>query len=76
MFHAHVLGGNHLAVEHQFVGAVLLVVLLHHAEHRLHIVAVLVVVVDGDAKELGSFHQPVDSNGEVLPVDIDIARVE
>ena len=76
MFNAHVLSGNHLAVEHHLLGAVLLVLLLHQAEDRLHELAVLGVVRDGDAHELGGLHEAVDADGEVLAGDVDIASVE
>ena len=49
VLHSHILGGDHLAVEHHLLGAVFLVLLLHQPEHRLHKLAVLRVVGDGDA---------------------------
>ena len=76
MFHAHILGGYHLAVEHHLLGAVFLVLLLHQTEDGLHELAVLRVVVDGDAHELGGLDQTVDADGEVLARDVDIAGVE
>ena len=76
MLHTHILGGNHLAVEHHILGAVLLVLLLHQTEDGLYELAVLRIVVDGDAHELGSLDQAVDTDGEVLARDVDIAGVE
>jgi hypothetical protein len=63
MFHADIFGGNHFAVEHQFLGAVFLVVLLDEAKHILYKMLVVGVVGDRDFKELGSFHQPIDTDG-------------
>ena len=76
VLYAHILGRYHLAVEHQFVAAVLLVVFLHHAQNRLHIFPILVVVVNGYAEELGPFHQSVDPDGEVLAAQVDISCIE
>ena len=66
VFDADVLGGDHLAVEHDFLGAVFLVFLLHQAEDGLHELAVFGAVLDGDAHELGSLDEAVDADGEVL----------
>ena len=76
VFHTHVLGGYHLAVEHHLLGAVFLVLLLHQTEDGLHKLAVLRVVVDGDAHELGGLDPTVDAEGEGLARDVDIAGVE
>ena len=76
VLHAHVLGGNHLAVEEQLLGAVLVVVFLHQSEDVFHEFLVLRIVVDGDAEEFGGLHQTIHADGEVLTVDGDVAGVK
>ena len=76
VFHAYVLRRNHLAVEEQFFALVLVVVLLDQSEHVLHKMLVLWVVVNWDVEEFRSFHQTVHTDGEILAVDGDIARIE
>ncbi len=73
---ADVLGRNHLAVEEHVLGAVLLVVLLYDGQDALHELLVLVVGVNLQAHELGSLHEAVDADGEVLAVHRDVASVE
>ena len=76
MLHTDVLGRNHLAVEHHVLRAVLLVQLLHDREHALYEVLVLVVGGDLESHELGSLHQTVDTNGQILTTDIDVTGIE
>ena len=76
VLNTNILGRNHLAVEQQVLGAILLVVLLHQAEYCLHIAQVVLVVADLDAKELGSLNETVHTNGEILTADIDITSIE
>ena len=42
----------------------------------MHEMLVVRVVVDGDFEELGGFHEAVHADGEVLPAEVDVARVE
>ena len=76
VLHTHVLGGNHLAVEHDVLGAVFFVFLLDKTKDRLDEFAVLRVVIDGNAHEFGGFDEAVDTDGEVLTCDVDVAGVE
>ena len=78
MFHAYVLGGDHLAIEHEavFLRVIFLVVFLDEAEHVLHEMLIIWVVADRDLKELGGFDQAVDADGEVLPSEVDVACIE
>ena len=76
MLHANVLGRNHLAVEHQFLRTVFLVVLLNQSQDALHEVLVVVVRRNLQTHELCSLHQTVDADGKILAVDVDIAGVE
>ena len=76
MFYPHVFGGNHLAVEEQLFALVLVVVFFDQTEHLFHKMLVLRIVVNGDAEKFGRFHQTVDTDGEVLAVDGDVAGVE
>ena len=66
VFHTHVFGGDHLAVEHQLFGAVFFVVSLNEAEHVLDKLFVVGVVGDRDLEEFGGFHQPVHTDREIL----------
>ena len=49
MFDAHVLGGDHFAVEKSFLRAVFFIVPFHEAEHLLHESRVLRIVIDLDS---------------------------
>ena len=76
MLHTHILGRNHLAVEHHVLRAVLLVVLLDQTEHALHELLIVIVRRDLQAHELGSLYQAVDTDGEILATDVDVACIE
>ena len=76
MLDAHILCGYHFAVEHQFRCAILLVVFLYCAQNGLYVLSILLIVVNGDSKEFGTFYQSVDPDGEVLAIKIDVACVE
>ena len=76
MLHTHILGRNHLAVEHHILTAVLLVVLLNQSENTLNEMHIVVVRCDFQSHELSSLYQAVDTNGQVLTVDIDITGIE
>ena len=73
---AHVLGGDHLAVEHDLSGTVLLVAAFDEPQNLLHEVLVLGVVVDAHAEVFGRLDQTVHPDGEVLAAHVDVARVE
>ena len=72
MLHTDVLGRDHLAVEHHVLRAVLLVILLDQSEDALNEVQVVVVGGDLQTHELGSLHETVDTDGEVLAADVDL----
>ncbi len=76
MLDADILGRDHLAVEHQLLGAVLLVAALDEPQHLLHEVGIGVVVVDPQTEELGRLDKAVDAYGQILACEVDIARVE
>ena len=76
MLHAHILSGDHLAVEHHIFGAVLLIVFFHQSEYGLDKGQVVGIVVDLKPHKFSSFHQSVDANGEILAADVDISCVE
>ena len=76
MLHTDVLGRNHLTVEHDVLRAVLAVVLLDKSQNALYEVQVVVVRRDLQAHELGSLHQTVDTDGQILATDIDIAGIK
>ncbi len=76
MFHTHIFGGNHLAVEEQLFALVLVVVFLNQSEHLFHKMLVLRIVVNGDVEEFRRFHQSVHADGEVLTVNGDVAGIE
>ena len=76
MFHAHVLGWNHFAVEHQAWLFVLFVVLLDEAENLFNKVLILRIIANLNAFELSSFNYTVNTNGEILTVNCDITGVE
>ena len=76
MFHAHVLGRDHLAVEHRLLGAESLVLLLDQSEYRLYELLVAVVRSYVQTHELRSLYQSVDADGEVLTVDVDVSCIE
>ena len=76
VLYTNVLSRNHLAVEHCLLGAVLLVVLLNKSENFLNIMCILRVVVYLVAQELGSLHQTVDTNRQILSSDIDVTGIE
>ena len=76
MLHAHVFGGDHLAVEHHLLRAVLVVVALDQPQNLLGEAHVVGVVDDGDPLVFGRFDQAVDADGEVLARQVDVARVE
>ena len=76
VFHTHVLGRDHLAVEHNVLRAVLFVLLLDDTEQLLNEVCVFGCIFDLQAEELSSLHQTVHTDGEVLTTDVDITGVE
>ena len=76
MLDTYVLGRNHLAVEHQLLGTVLLVVLLDEAEDALYEVFVVIVRRNLQTHELSSLYESVDADGQVLAADVDVAGVE
>ena len=76
VLHTDILGRDHLAVEHHILRAILLIILLDESEDALYEVQVVVVRRDLQTHELGSLHKTVDTNGEVLTADVDIACVE
>ena len=78
MFHAHVLGRDHLAVEHEAVllRVVLLVIAFDEAQNILYEMFVIGVVGDRNLEELGGFDEAVDADGEVLAAQVDVAGVE
>ena len=76
VLHADVFGGDHLAVEHQLLGAVFLVVTLDQPQYVLHESDVVVVVVDADSQKFGGFDQSVYADGQVLARKVDVARIE
>ena len=53
-----------------------MVVALDESQHVLYELLVLGVVRDGEAEAFGSFDQPVHTDGQVLPRQVDVARVE
>ena len=71
-----VLGGNHFAVEEQILRAVFLVVGLDERENTLNEVAILLIVADGDAEAFGRFDHTIDTDGEILALDVDVAGIE
>ena len=76
MFHAHVFGGNHFAVEQNIFRTVTFVVGFDKSQHLLHKGGVLRIVGNLDAQKFGGFHQSVYANGEVLAAHVDITRRE
>ena len=76
VLHADVLGRDHLAVEHDLLRAVLLVILLDQTQDALHEVEVVVVGRDLEAHELGSLDEAVDADGQILAGDVDVAGIE
>ena len=76
VFHTHVLGRNHLAVEHHLFGAVFLVVVLNKTQYVLNKTQILLVVRNAHAQALGSLDHTVDTDGQVLAGDIDVAGIE
>ena len=76
MLHTDVLGRNHLAVEHDILGAVLLVVLFDESEDALNKLLIVVVGCNLQSHELGSLYETIDTDGEVLACDVDVACIE
>ena len=62
MLNAHILGWNHLAVEHNLLRAILLVVLFNESKHLLYEVQIVGTVVDLKSHELCCFNKSVDAN--------------
>ena len=76
MFHAHILGWNHFAVEHNPFGAVLFVVTFNQAQYILHKFSITWIVIDLDTERLGCLDQTVYTDGEVLSIHVDITGIE
>ena len=76
MLYTDVLGRNHLAVEHNVLRAVSLVVFLDESEDALNEVEIIVVWSNLQTHELGSLYESVDSDGEILAAHVDVTGVE
>ena len=76
MLHADVFSRYHLAVEHHVFRAILFVELLDDAEHTCGKGLIGGVVADLDAQALGSLHQSVHTDGQILAREVDVTRVE
>ena len=76
VFHADILSGYHLTVEHELLCAELLVIVLDKAEDILHELPVLLVVGYCDAHELCSLDETIHADCEILAVDVYVSGVE
>ena len=76
VFHADVLGRNHLAVEHQVARAVFPVIAFDESQHLLHESLVVRIVGDSKPEAFSRFDQSVHPDGQVLPREVDVACVE
>ena len=76
VLYAHVLSRNHLAVEQHVLSAILLVVFLYKAKHLLNEVQIVGVIIDLQAQELGSLHESVHTDCEILATHVDVSSVE
>ncbi len=76
VFHAHVLRGDHLAVEHHLLRAVFSVVAFDQPQDLLHETLVVRIVVDPESERFGSLDQAVHADGQVLAREVDVSRVE
>ena len=76
MLNAHILGRNHLTVEHNLLRTILLVVLLYESKHFLYKVQIVGIVVDLKSHELCGFNKSVHTDCEILTTHIDISSVK
>ena len=76
MLYTDILCRNHLTVEHHILRTVLAVILLDKAKDALYEVQVLIVWRNLQTHKLGSLHKTVDTDGQILTGDIDIAGIE
>ena len=73
---ADVFSRNHFAVEKEFFGAILLVVAFDEREDIFDKLLIFRVVANGDTEAFCRFDDAVDTDGEVLALDVDVAGIE
>ena len=76
MFHTYILGRNHFTVKHHILGTILTVVFLNESENTLDKMQIVIIRRYFQSHKLGSLNQAVDTDGEILTTNINVARVE
>ena len=76
MLNTHILGRYHLTVEHDFLAAVLLVVLLNQSQDCLNELQILGIVINLQSHKLGSLYQTIDTDGEILTAQVDVTCIK
>ena len=76
MLNTHILCRNHLTVEHHFFRTILLIILLNESKNALNELLIVFIRRNLQTHELSSLYQSIDTNSQILAIDIDIACVE
>ena len=72
ILYTHILGWNHLTIEHHTLTAVLLIQFFYDSQNGLHIFCVTRVVTYLYTQELSRLYKSVYANGQVLAADVDV----
>ena len=76
MLHTNVFCRNHFTVEHDILCTVLLVILLNQSQDALNEVLIVVIWSDLQPHELSCLYQAIDTDGQILATDIDVACIK